>query len=704
MSKVVLRNLPVSEFFAICDGERNYKKIAKLLGVSKNTIRGYTKSKNISDQFGNNSMSFSTSAEFLELIGDSVMSIEIQEKTGLSKRAVNRVIAKLGLSDIVIVNPKNMTSEQKVIWEARKKQRCFEKYGVESISQLQSTMDKKKATNLERYGSESYFKTQDFKDKGKATNLDRYGVEFAMQSQELLQKRKETNLEKYGVESVFQSSDIKDKIKADNLAKYGVENFSQTQEFKDKSKATCLDRYGVEYPIQLTEVKDKRKVTCLEKYGVQNYYQSHEFKEKTKATCLEKYGVEYTSQVQEYKEKSKATNLDRYGVESYTQTKEHKDKKKAVCLEKYGVEHYSQTTESKEKAKATVIETANADDRAWYWDEEQFLEKYCKYVSVYDMAIGEGVQNSTIYSLIQRLGLTEELGIGKSGRSSGEINVYDYICTLSDNVEHSNRKLISPKEIDIYLPDHNLAIEFNGLYWHSEFAGGKDKNYHKNKMEACSRQGINLVMIPDYQWDNDITRGVWKSRLAYLVGKAKSTIYARKCDIIDVGSKQKTKFMVSNHLQGGGQSTIRYGLEYKGELVACMTFSHKGDVYTLERFACSKYTSVVGGFSKLLKHFIKNNEYSSIISFADYGYSDGGVYESNGFVKDRLNPPNYAYTKDYSCILNKQSFRKEKLAIMEGFDYDSTKTERVNMLANGYDIVWGCGIVRYILTNGEYGI
>ncbi|MDX8384526.1 MAG: hypothetical protein R8M45_10630 [Ghiorsea sp.] len=570
-----------------------------------------------------------TKEEFIELIGDSVMNIEIQEKSGLSRRVVNRLIKKFGLSDTIVLDPKNMTSGQREIWEARKKQRCVEKYGVEN-----------------------YSKTQEFKDKCKATNLALYGVEYSMQSQEVIDKRK-----------------------VNNFKKYGAESYSQTQEYKDRYKATCLEKYGVESSLQVSEIREKGKVTCLERYG-----------------------VEYASQSQVVQDKIKANNLEKYGVESVSQLDSAKDKMKATNLVRYGVEHVSQLQEIKENKKSTFIDNANADGRAWYWDAELFIAEYNKYASVYDMAQGEGIDNSIIYSLIKRLGLTEELGISQtSGRSSGEIAVYEYMCTLSDNVEHSNRQLISPKEIDIYLPDHNLAIEFNGLYWHSEFSGGKDRNYHKNKMEACEKQGINLVMIPDYQWNNSITREVWKSRLSYLVGKAKSTIYARKCAIIDVSSKDKTKFMTDNHLQGGGHSTIRYGLEHKGELVACMTFSSKCDVYTLERFACSKYTSVVGGFSKLLKHFIKNNEYSSIISFADYGYSDGGVYESNGFVKDRLNPPNYAYTKDYSCILNKQSFRKEKLAILEGFDYDSTKTERENMISNGYDIIWGCGIVRYKL-------
>lgn len=53
-----------------------------------------------------------------------------------------------------------------------------------------------------------------------------------------------------------------------------------------------------------------------------------------------------------------------------------------------------------------------------------------------------------------------------------------------------NKTIIKPLELDFYIPSENIAIEFNGIYWHSEITGQKNKNYHLNKTELCEKQGI----------------------------------------------------------------------------------------------------------------------------------------------------------------------------------------------------------------------
>jgi len=59
-----------------------------------------------------------------------------------------------------------------------------------------------------------------------------------------------------------------------------------------------------------------------------------------------------------------------------------------------------------------------------------------------------------------------------------------------DNV----KKPIYPYELDIFIPEKNVAIEYCGLYWHSE-QKGKDKNYHKNKFNLCREKNIKLLTI-----------------------------------------------------------------------------------------------------------------------------------------------------------------------------------------------------------------
>lgn len=58
-----------------------------------------------------------------------------------------------------------------------------------------------------------------------------------------------------------------------------------------------------------------------------------------------------------------------------------------------------------------------------------------------------------------------------------------------------NRSILNGKELDIYIPSHRLAIEFNGNLWHSENFGKKDKTYHLSKTEICESVGVNLIQI-----------------------------------------------------------------------------------------------------------------------------------------------------------------------------------------------------------------
>ena len=68
-----------------------------------------------------------------------------------------------------------------------------------------------------------------------------------------------------------------------------------------------------------------------------------------------------------------------------------------------------------------------------------------------------------------------------TGRISSKMEkeLVNWIKSLNIIVEENNRTLIH-KELDIYIPSHNLAIEFDGLYWHSELQG-KNSKYHLSK-------------------------------------------------------------------------------------------------------------------------------------------------------------------------------------------------------------------------------
>jgi len=260
----------------------------------------------------------------------------------------------------------------------------------------------------------------------------------------------------------------------------------------------------------------------------------------------------------------------------------------------------------------------------------------------------------------------------------------------SGNIIHNTKDIISPYELDIYLPDLKLAFEFNGLYWHSEFH--KSKNYHLDKTEECEKLGIHLIHIYEDDWT--YKQEIVQSRILNLLGKSKR-IYARNTTTIcDVDSKIAKEFLEENHIQGNCNSHIRIGLFKDDKLLSLMTFGkgrfHNKD-YELLRF-CNKcgYT-VVGGAAKLFKEFIKRNYDKPVISYADRSWSQGNLYEQLGFKKISKTCPNYQYVID-GIRYNRFKFRKSEL-VLKGFD--SNKTEHEIMIDRNIPRIYDCGSLKY---------
>ncbi len=168
-------------------------------------------------------------------------------------------------------------------------------------------------------------------------------------------------------------------------------------------------------------------------------------------------------------------------------------------------------------------------------------------------------------------------------------------------MEFNNREILNGKELDIYIPSKNVAIEFNGLYWHSDKQ--KPFDYHKIKTELCNQKGIRLIHIFEDEWQNnkDIIKSIIKSSLGIYDRK----IYARKCEIKELNNKEYKDFLVKNHIQGQINSSLKVGLFYKNELVQVAGFGKsrfKSNELELHRMCTLLNTQVIGGFSKLCKY------------------------------------------------------------------------------------------------------
>lgn len=255
--------------------------------------------------------------------------------------------------------------------------------------------------------------------------------------------------------------------------------------------------------------------------------------------------------------------------------------------------------------------------------------------------------------------------------SGEEDKLKEFLDSYGINYIMHDRNVIKPYELDFYIPDRKMAIEMNGLFYHSE-SGGKDKTYHKMKSELCESAGIQLLHIWEYDWvnKNDIVLSILKSKL----GLIERRIFARKCVCKCIDIKTAKEFCERNHLQGYVQSKYKFGLYYGDELVSVMTFGKcrsilrmkdEFDSCELYRFCNVLNSEVIGGASKLLKYsldYLRFSGIKTIMTFAKRDMSVGNVYAKLGFVREGVTEPNYFYCNIKGEKLNRYSCMKHKLA------------------------------------------
>lgn len=289
-------------------------------------------------------------------------------------------------------------------------------------------------------------------------------------------------------------------------------------------------------------------------------------------------------------------------------------------------------------------------------------------------------------------------------RSRVQFELWEWLSEFGD-FKFNDRKLISPKEVDILSLNFGFAVEYDSLNYHSSGNHAKkelnvvlDKNIHVDKTNSVESKGVQLFRIFSNEWFSK--RDIWKSVLINKMG-ASEKIGARKCEIKCLTKIEADEFCNLNHLQGSAVSSVRLGLVYLGELVQVMTFSKtrfsKQHEWELVRF-CSKIgLQIQGGASKLLKHFEINHTPESLVSYANRRWSTGELYERLGFVFLRNSPPNYFYFKggDTARLKSRNQFQKHKLKnTLDVFDEKLSETE--NMYLNGFRKIYDCGNKVYV--------
>lgn len=244
-------------------------------------------------------------------------------------------------------------------------------------------------------------------------------------------------------------------------------------------------------------------------------------------------------------------------------------------------------------------------------------------------------------------------------------------------------------EIDIYLPELKIGIEYNGNYFHSENFGNIDKGYHKRKISLAYSKGIKLLSFFSDEWKH--SKNNVKSIIEHNMGLKTNYIHARKTKIQLLEWKNVKDFINTNHLQGSGRPTkINYGLFYNNILISVMTFSnttkHECE-YELVRFCASE--RINGGASKLFYSFLKDYNPNSILSYNDNRIGYGNLYHTLGFTFIENTKPGYFWVdKNDDRRLSRTKFTKNNLVKM---GYDASKSEDEIMKGIGYLKIYDAG-------------
>jgi len=513
---------------------------------------------------------------------------------------------------------------------------------------------------------EEMYRKRDARTKENLTN--KYGVDCVFKIEEVKNKIKKTLLETYGVDHNFKSKEIRENIKDTCLSRYGDKNYNNREKFIK----TCIDKFGRDNYCN----KSKRVETNNVRYGGKAPASSEKVRKKMKDSCLKRFGKEYALQCVDIKQKCENTCLSRYGHRYAFQDKDIINKIKGVRFgntllrweKKYLKSHNYELLD-----KFTGIKNTDTEGHYDSWRKYYFRHKDCG--NIFTDTFNNG-------SIICPKCYPRE------GIISRKEVIVSKLFTEYPTILNS-RKVVSPYEIDIFLPELNIGFEYNGCYWHSSLF--KKNKYHRDKTELALSKGVKLYHI----WEHD-NEEIVKSMVKSILGKSENRYYARKLKIKEVTYKERKLFFDANHLHGDVKSSFALGLYQEDELVSCISFRKHKEGIEIARFATKLNSSCVGGFSRLLRHSmikIKELGYNKIITYCDRDWTPNykdSVYYKNGFTFIKDTGCSLSYTT-FNKTFSRETFQKHKLKELFPETYSKDKTADEILEENGIHSLYNSG-------------
>lgn len=209
-----------------------------------------------------------------------------------------------------------------------------------------------------------------------------------------------------------------------------------------------------------------------------------------------------------------------------------------------------------------------------------------------------------------------------------------------EDITPTARSIVKNRELDMYVPGRGIAIEANGVYWHTE-KFGKTERYHANKAEACAEQGINLITI----WEDD-----WKARRTGAEAVLRSMLNPKTPGALQVDSitlDEANAYLIKHSLeapvtQNSSKSYPFAAVGAQGDEggIAAVVIYHK----TPERALRIDRYAADGASPRYLEWLIDHLEgtvtgYDHILYDDNSERSQRAVFEQNEFVvRNKLNP------------------------------------------------------------------
>ena len=452
------------------------------------------------------------------------------------------------------------------------------------------------------------------------------------------EKYEKSNLKLFGCKYPIQNKKIQNKIKKTNIIRYNKKFYSQTDEYNKKIKNTCIYKYGVDHYSKTEKSKEKHKCSYLKNLGYENPSQSPEVKLKKEQTYFNKTGYKNSFCNPKIIKKRNSNNLKNFGYEYPLQSPKIKQK----VIESFRKTFYNNLFITN-RLQNKVIPLFNLEE--YIGIENKYPWKCLECNTEFEDNIDNG-------KIPRCLNCYPKL----SGSSLIEKDVVKFCKQYYPDLIENDRIQIKPKELDIYIPKIKLAIEFHGLYWHSELQG-KDKNYHLNKYLECKSKGIKLIQIFEDEWDNK--KEIIKNIILNKFGKLSNKIDINVCNIREIND-EFNEFLENNHINGSINSDINIGLYYNNELVSLLSINKiENNSYVISRF-CNKINyNISDSFSKLFNYFKDKYLPTNTNIYSDLRYDEGYNYINLGFkFKLQIDPTYYSIdNKIWNCGYDIYTFK-----------------------------------------------